>query len=426
MMRSAALRSHPGEVVRVATEGAPATSRGPEWPDTLDVRALLEDGWRPTPFREFVIKVHSRCNLACDYCYMYEMADQGWRRQPRRMSRPIVDLVARRIAEHAEANLLPKVEVVLHGGEPLLVGVDYLRYIATTLRAATPSVEVELNVQTNGVLVDPLFLDLFDELDITVGVSMDGGEEAHDLHRRRADGRGSYQSVRKGIEALTAPPYRRLFSGLLSTIDLRNDPVQTYEALLEFDPPAVDFLLPHGNWASPPPERRPDGTTPYGDWLIKVFDRWYGAGVPETRVRLFNAILRLLLGRRSTGEAVGLSPVAMVVVETNGRIEQVDALKSTFEGAAGTPLHVSRDPFDAALMLPPIAARQIGPRALAPDCRECPVHRVCGGGHYVHRYREGSGFLNPSVYCDDLYRLITHIHDVVSSDVRNLKETTTP
>ncbi|MFI0357172.1 FxsB family cyclophane-forming radical SAM/SPASM peptide maturase [Actinomadura sp. 9N407] len=392
-----------------------------EWPDTLDVRALLEQGWRPTPFREFVVKVHSRCNLACDYCYMYEMADQGWRRQPRRMSRPIVDLVARRIAEHAQSNLLSGVDVVLHGGEPLLAGVEHLRYVVTTLRAAMPDVQVDLSVQTNGVLLDSFFLDLFDELDIVVGVSMDGDEEGHDLHRRRANGGGSYQAVRAGVEALTRPRYKRLFGGLLSTVELRNDPVRTYEALLEFDPPAVDFLLPHGNWDTPPPGRPADASTPYGDWLIAVFDRWYGAEVRETRIRMFNEIIRLLLGRRSYGEAVGLSPISLVVVETNGQMEQVDSLKSTFEGAAGTALHVSRDAFDTALMLPPIVARQIGLRGLGPRCRACEIRRVCGGGHYAHRYRPGRGFLNESVYCHDLYRLITHIHGVVSADVEALR-----
>jgi uncharacterized protein len=410
----------------VAADGELETPRGPEWPDTLDIRALLEKGWRPTPFHEFVIKVHSRCNLACDYCYMYEMADQSWRRQPRRMSRPIVDMVARRIAEHAEANLLNTVDIVLHGGEPLLAGVEHLRYIATTLRAAMPDVDVALQIQTNGVLLDPFFLDLFDELDISVGVSMDGDEEGHDLHRRRADGRGSYHAVRDGLRVLTSPRYRRLFGGFLATVELRNDPVRTYEALLEFDPPSVDFLLPHGNWDTPPPGRTPDESTPYADWLIKVFDRWYGAEVRETRIRLFNSILRLLFGRRTNREAVGLAPIAVVVVETNGQVEQVDSLKSTFEGATATPLHVSRDPFDSALMLPQIAARQIGARALSPTCRECPIHRVCGGGHYAHRYRSGSGFLNPSVYCNDLYRLITHIYGVLSADVSNLRQTTAP
>ena len=43
-------------------------------------------GHEPVPFRQFILKVHSRCNLSCTYCYVYEMADQGWPRLPRQMS----------------------------------------------------------------------------------------------------------------------------------------------------------------------------------------------------------------------------------------------------------------------------------------------------------------------------------------------------
>jgi hypothetical protein len=38
------------------------------------------------PLRQFVHKVHSRCHLACDYCYVYQAADQGWRGRPMVMS----------------------------------------------------------------------------------------------------------------------------------------------------------------------------------------------------------------------------------------------------------------------------------------------------------------------------------------------------
>lgn len=186
----------PREVIRVASE----------WPETLDIRALLEWGWRPTPFNEFILKVHSRCNLSCDYCYIYEMADQRWRSQPRRMSRPIVRRAADRIAEHARANGLNRVSVTLHGGEPLLAGVDHLRYVLETVQKTTaPDVVVNFHVQTNGTLLNSPFLDLFDEFNVRVGVSIDGGEAAHDLHRRRADGRGSYEEVRTGLRRMTTP-----------------------------------------------------------------------------------------------------------------------------------------------------------------------------------------------------------------------------
>jgi uncharacterized protein len=194
--------------------------------------------------------------------------------------------------------------------------------------------------------------------------------------------------------------------------------VATYEALLKFRPPVLDFLLPHGNWSAPPPGRKPASTaTPYADWLIDIFDRWYTAPRRETNVRLFGELLHLLLGRRSTNEAIGLSPVTVIVVETDGSIEQSDMLKSAYSGAPATGLHVTRDPFDTALRSPSIAVRQLGERALAEECRRCAVRRVCGGGLYVHRYRSGAGFANPSVYCPDLLRLISYVANVLATDL---------
>lgn len=390
----------------------------------LDVGVLLEAGWRPTPFRQFILKIHSRCNLACDYCYVYEMVDQGWRRQPRRMTRQTIELAAHRIAEHARDNGLTHIEVILHGGEPLLAGADHIRHAVTTLRAAVePEADLSVLLQTNGVLLNTAFLDLFDALNVSIGVSVDGDAESHDRHRLRANGTGSYAAVRAGLEILTAPRYRHLFGGVLSTIDLHSDPVATYESLLRFAPPTMDFLLPHGNWDFPPPGLSPHGmTTPYADWLVALFDRWYGAPKKETHVRLFSEIIRLLLGQDSRSEAIGLSPVTIVVVETDGSLEQVDSLKAAYEGAADTAMHVARDTFDAALLHPAVAARQLGGRALSAECTVCDIKRVCGGGLYPHRYRSGQGFLNASVYCRDLFRLITHIHRTLANDVAMLRK----
>ena len=390
-----------------------------EWPLTLDVEGLMAAGWRPTPFREFILKIHSRCDLACSYCYMYKMADSGWRDRPKTMSSEIVAATAQRIAEHVQAHGLPKIEGILHGGEPLLAGPMAIRRIVTGIRSAVGErTRVAVSLQTNGLLLDARYLRLFDELGIQVGVSLDGDEAAHDRNRRRADGRGSHRRVVEALGLLTGPPYRRVFAGLLCTIDLRNDPIDVYEALLEFDPPTIDFLLPHGNWTIPPPGRVPDDpATPYADWLIAVFNRWYDTPHDVPRVRMFDEIIHLLLGGASTTELVGLSPAAMVVVETDGAIEQTDLLKSAYHGAAATGLHVLRNSFDDALRLPTIVARQIGRAALAAQCRACRVSAVCGGGLYVHRYRAGSGFANPSVYCPDLFRLIAHIRSRVAADL---------
>lgn len=396
-----------------------------EWPTSLDVGALRRTGWRPVPFRQFIIKIHGRCNLACDHCYVYEGADQSWRSRPARMPDRTLAAVSRRIAEHAAAHRLDRVAVVLHGGEPLLAGPGPLRTAARRLRTDLPAgTALELCVQTNGLLLDEQHLAVLADGGYRVGVSLDGSPTDHDRHRRDAGGRGSAARVHAGLARLTGERYRHLFAGLLCTVDLRNDPVATYRSLLAFEPPVIDLLLPHATWAAPPPGGA--GPHPYGDWLTAVFDDWYDAPVQRTRVRLFEEVIRQLTGRPGRCESVGLSPYAAVVVDTDGSIEQVDTLKVAYHGAPATGLHVDTDAFDAALGHPGVAARQLGAAGLAAQCLDCRVRDVCGGGAYPHRYRPGTGFRNPSVYCADLLHLIGHVRARVAADVAALRSGARP
>ena len=97
---------------------------------------------------------------------------------------------------------------------------------------------------------------------------------------------------------LVADRFPQAYAGILTVVDPALDPLETYESLLALRPPALDLLLPHGNWSTPPPHLDGSGA-PYGDWLCTVFDRWWGAGRRETRVRLFEECLALLRwGRR--------------------------------------------------------------------------------------------------------------------------------
>jgi uncharacterized protein len=401
----------------------PAPAADPSWPyELLDVDDLAATGWRPTAFREFVFKVHQRCNLACDYCYVYELADQSWRDRPIMMSAETWQAAARRMAQHVDFHGLKRIRVVLHGGEPLLAGAERLVRIVGDIRAAVPDrCDVSVGMQTNGVMLDEPTLDMLVENGITVGVSLDGSAASHDRHRRHRNGTGSYTAVERALNLLNEPRYRNSYAGLLCTIDPASDPIEYYEALVRHTPPSIDLLLPHANWANPP--LRPDGlaATAYGDWLVAVFDHWYDSPRPGTRIRLFEEIMHLLLGGASRSEQVGLSPVAVAVVESDGAIEQVDSLKSTYPGACATGLNVRFDSFDAALDHPGVVARQIGEAALCDDCLACPIHRVCGAGHYAHRYRPGVGFLNPSVYCSDLQRIIGHVHERLADDLPRLR-----
>ncbi|WNF26247.1 radical SAM/SPASM protein FxsB, inactivated metallohydrolase extension form [Streptomyces sp. C11-1] len=366
------------------------------------------------PFREIVLKVHSRCDLACDHCYVYEHADQSWRTRPKVISDHVIRRTAQRLAEHAGTHALPSVTVILHGGEPLLAGPARLRTVCEEFGSALAGIaDLDLRIHTNGLQLSPRYLDLFDEFGVKVGISLDGDKAANDRHRRYADGRSSHPLVLKAVELLGQDRYRHLNLGLLCTIDIENDPVAVLDALTDLEPPLVDFLLPHATWDEPPP--RPDGSpTAYATWLLAVFDRWQEQGRPVP-VRLFSSVLSTLGGGPSLTESLGLAPTDLVVVETDGQLEQVDSLKSAYEGAAATGFDVFTHSLDEVAGHPGVRARQLGLAGVGEACRRCPVVRSCGGGLYTHRYRSASGFDNPSVYCADLEALVRGIQQRTES-----------
>lgn len=365
-------------------------------------------GGSPVPLSQFVLKVHSRCDLACDHCYVYEAADQSWRRRPVVISDAVAAQAAARIAEHARAHSLDTVQVVLHGGEPLLAGRTRLERIITALRdAAEGTCRMDLRIHTNGVQLGEAFCELFVRHQVKVGISLDGDRAANDRHRRYADGRSSYDKVIAAVGLLSQPRFRHLYAGLLCTIDTANDPLTVYDSLAGLGPPRIDFLLPHATWDDPPARSAPGGTG-YADWLIAIYDRWAAQGRPM-RIRTFDSVLSTLGGGPSFTEALGLEPVTLAVIETDGSYEQVDSLKAAFDGAPDTGTNVFDDDLDTVAQHPGIQARQRGIAGLSETCQRCPVVTSCGGGLYTHRYRTRNGFDNPSVYCADLLKLITHI-----------------
>uniref|UniRef100_UPI00066D7AC0 radical SAM protein n=1 Tax=Streptomyces sp. SBT349 TaxID=1580539 RepID=UPI00066D7AC0 len=214
------------------------------------------DGTAPPgePFRQFVVKVNSRCNLACRYCYMYFAADDGWRDQPVTAGPATLRAVARRIGEHAAAHRLPALSLVLHGGEPLLTDPAVLGAFADDVRARVPAgCAVHPAVQTNGVLLTEEKLTTLAAHGITVGLSLDGGLAQHNALRVDHAGRPSWPAVLRAAHLLAQERHRASWAGVLSVIDLATEPLEAYRSLVALDPPAIDFLLPHGNWTRPPP-----------------------------------------------------------------------------------------------------------------------------------------------------------------------------
>jgi uncharacterized protein len=362
----------------------------------------------PGQITQYVLKVHSRCDLACDHCYVYEHADQSWRVKPHTMVSATAERTAARIAEHADGHGLARVRIILHGGEPLLLGKERMRELLETLEAGiTPVTGVDMRIHTNGMLLDTEWCALFRHYGVRIGVSLDGDKAATDRHRRYADGRSSHPQARRALAMLRTPAFRDLYAGILCTIDLNNDPIAVYEALIAEEPPNLDLLLPHATWESPP--LQPGAVSePYAAWLGRVYRRWVSDGRPVP-IRFFDSLISAAAGGPSTSEAVGLDPVDLVVVDTDGSWEQPDSLKTAFDGAPATGLSVFSSSVDELAAQPGFVTRQGGLAALCAICRDCSVVRICGGGLYAHRYRAGTGFDNPTVYCSDMKALIATV-----------------
>lgn len=371
------------------------------------------------PFHTFLWKIASRCNLNCTYCFVYNSVDQLWRRQPVFMSREVARQAARRMREHLASHGRDSASVVFHGGEPLLAGRERLSGFMAIVEEelVAHGIAVEVGIQSNLVLLDEELCDWLREHEIKVGVSLDGPPAVNDRHRVDHAGRGTSARVEDGLRLLTRPEYRASFGGILSVIDLDVPPEPSIDYFASWDPPSIDFLLPLNNHTHRPPGKGlGEPGAPYGEWLVRAFEH-AGRMDRPVPIRLFESILRLLVGRTSLVEALGLSPVDLVVVEANGAIEAVDSLKTTFEGATALGLDVFANSFDEAAATAGVRQRQLGAAGLCATCRECDLVNVCGGGYLPTRWSHAGGFDNPSVYCEDLMTIIRHIAHRLASEM---------
>ncbi len=368
------------------------------------------------PFYTFILKVESRCNLDCPYCFVYHLADQRWREQPKVMPEPVLEASIERIREHVQSHALSDIGVVFHGGEPLMVGAQLLDRMCSRIQEGVGSTRVHFGLQTNGTLLTEVLVTVLKRHKISVGISIDGPPEYHDRYRVFRSGQGSSKLVLRGVDLLRAAP--EVFGGILCVVDISNDPIRTYRFLSKLGSPAIDFLLPHASHETLPPNVTDRAEiVRYGTWLSTIFNEWYDQPPRERpTIRMFESIMRLWLGQSSLVESIGPGCVDLVVVESDGGIEGVDALKSCYQGAAVTGHSVFDSSFDAALGSPVIASRQMGLNSLSPICRSCDLVRICGGGYQPHRYSRPDGFVNPSIYCDALTHFIRHIGDRMAGD----------
>lgn len=384
-------------------------------------------------FNTFLIKIASRCNIDCDYCYMYHQVDQSWQRRPRFMADDTVRALAEQVAAYARLMELPRVTFLLHGGEPLLAGkariVAFVEVIRVTFERIAPDTELEFSMQTNGILITAEWLELFERIGLTFGVSLDGDQTANDRHRIDHRGYSSFSGVEAALRLIdTHPSGKQTFRGILAVMDVRNDPLVTFRFLAGFHPPRLDFLFPEGTHDNPPPHISGESSN-YANWLIPIFDEWFKTR-SKVRLRLFENLMDVLLGGRSQTEGTGEGHLNLLTIETDGEIEDVDLMKATYEGggrfiSTGEAPTIHSTELQALAQSPGTLERhRLHTFAgLSETCRKCPALNGCGGGFLSHRWSSARGFDNPSVYCRDLFELVRHIHGRLAETLLPLLDT---
>ena len=357
-----------------------------------------------------VLKVASRCNLNCEYCYMYNLGDETYKSQPKFMSQGVVDDLLNQVEIYLTQSRAKAFQFIFHGGEPLLVEPDFYQTFVRKVNELFPTyIKIDYIIQTNGVLLSSEWCKILGDLGFKIGISMDGLTEKSNRLRLNHQGKSSLKNTLSGLRNAQSSQYLKYLPGILSVINLENNPTDLYLGYKNLKIRHINFLLPDGTHDNLP--KQFDSTqTHYADWLIELFNVWFAdKDSSKPQISFFNQMLNLILGANANYESFGGSNDIYFIIETNGDIEPQDSLKACGDGFTKTNFNVRTHTLLESFKQPLIKFCIESHQKIADQCKSCPVLEICRGGYITHRFSEKQGFNNPSIYCKDLDKLVTYV-----------------
>lgn len=222
------------------------------------------------PNVSFLIKPASfDCNLFCDYCFYRKTAEE----YPETSVHRLTDEVYETLVKSAQIPERRAVSYMWQGGEPMLMGLDfYRRALAIQEKHRLPHHAITNTIQTNAIMIDDEWGELFAAHNFLVGVSLDGPRDLHDLHRFTRARTGVFDKVIAATEALERAG---VDYNILSVVnnDTVKHPRDIYRFLVEGGFHYLQFIpcveTVEGELA--PFTVRPDD---YGEFLCQLFDAW--------------------------------------------------------------------------------------------------------------------------------------------------------
>jgi uncharacterized protein len=370
-----------------------------------------------------VLKVASRCNLNCEYCYMYNLGDETYKLQPKFMSDEVVNNLFLRIQNYISKNNITDFLFIFHGGEPLLIKPTfYQEFIKKANQRFLNQISLDYIIQTNGVLLNPEWCELLGNLRVKIGISIDGMTQQANRFRVNHQGESSLEETLIGIKNAQESKHLKYLPSILSVINLELNPKDLYQQYKQKGIRNINVLLPDGTYDNLPFGHSLKDTV-YGDWLIELFDNWfYDKDKNKPQIGIFNQLINLILGGGGIFDSWGGGNNVYLIIETNGDIEPQDSLKSCGEGFTKTHLNVQHNEFEEIFEQQLFKMCIEGQQKLSKKCQSCDIVDVCNGGFITHRFSHLQGFDNPSIYCKDLEKLIRHIstsieHELPSNEI---------
>jgi uncharacterized protein len=344
---------------------------------------------------------------------MYNHADQSYLRRPAFMSDEVFAQLIVRIDEYCNRREKHRMSVVFHGGEPMLMGAERFRRFTNLLREKLGEKLDSVQLQTNATLVDDDWIAALSDLGANVGVSMDGPPEIHDMWRVDHAGKGSHDRVLNGLLRLQES---RLLSGVLCVVNPAYSGVGIYQYFRSININNMNFLFPDATHDTKQALYGRYGQTPVADYLIPVFDEWVNEDNPDVKVDCFVDMIRGILGGKGRGDMLGNPRSNYLLIDTDGSIQALDALKVCCEGKPESGLNIFEHGFDDLHKGLPLLHRLVHEGIpMCATCAACPEGAVCRGGYLPHRYSRANEFDNPSIWCQDLLKLFTHVRNYVAT-----------
>lgn len=356
-------------------------------------------------FLEVVLKTVERCNLNCSYCYFFNGQDQQYRKHPPFIQLSTIEASTRFLLEGIQGMNLQKLQIHLHGGEPLLQRKTDFDHMCAAFSSLADHINLSFSIQTNGLLIDEEWIELFQKYRIHIGVSVDGPKEYHDQFRLDHRGKGSYDKTLKGIELLKQAKQKGQISsfGVLCVINPLWDASKIYSHFTrELGIEKMDFLLPDYNQ-----DNFTGSADAYGTFLCQLFDAWMKEERKGIFIRFFASILDVIINQYVPVPMLGNHRI--ITIASNGDLSPDDSLRGSNPEFMNTGLNVKNSSLNALFDQPIFKFLDQFEKQLPLECQTCCWERICHGGSFVHRYSQSNQFDNPSILCIGLKRFYRHL-----------------